>query len=61
MSSSQQVTAKIYAFPAWPKAKTQAARLARLEAEARSYPTIEYGSGWYHDQAIAEANRKGRH
>lgn len=61
MSSSQQTTAKIYAFPSWPKARTDATRLARLEAEARLHPTIEYGSGWYHDQAIAEANRKGRH
>ena len=62
MKSSEIQTAKIFAFPAPPRSNSAAARLARLEAEAHQVARVEFGSSWYHDEAIAEskAGRKGR-
>lgn len=54
MNCAEQKTAKIYTFPTRPRALSTQARLARLEAEARAYGTVDYGSSWYHDDAIAE-------
>lgn len=56
-----QQTATIYQFPV--RAAQQAAseeRLQRAEAIARSMATSPIGSGWYHDEAIVEAEREGR-
>ncbi len=57
MDCADQKTAKIYTFPIGRRLNA-AARLARLEAEARRYTTVEFGSGWYHDEAIAGKNGK---
>ncbi len=54
MDCAEQKTAKIYTFPTRPRVMTTAARLARLEAEARAYGTVDCGSSWYHDEAIAK-------
>lgn len=54
-------TATIYQFPV--RAVQQAAseqRLQRAEAVARSMVASPIGSGWYHDEAILEAEREGR-
>ena len=58
MNQQNQKTAKIYSLSAYRKGRTTAAHLSRLEAEALAYPSVEYGSGWYHDDAIA--NKRGR-
>lgn len=55
MKSAESKTAKIYSFPSRGNSK-MSARLARLEEEARQYPRTTFGSGWYHDDAILEAN-----
>jgi hypothetical protein len=47
-------TAKIYAFPT-PKRVAPAGHLP----DAASLPMIECGRGWYHQEAIDEANRLG--
>jgi hypothetical protein len=58
MSTNQEAaTAKIFQFPArgrFAKAAPIDARLAVVDA-----PSIAFGSGWYHDEAIeAERTRK---
>lgn len=60
MKSSDMRTAKIYAFPARPRANSAAGRLARLEAEAHQVARVEFGSCWYHDEAIAESKAGGK-
>lgn len=59
MDCSKQRTAKIYAFPARRKSQKGADRLSRLEQEAQAYCRVDFGSGWYHDDAIAETGFKG--
>jgi hypothetical protein len=59
MNYAEQKTAKIYTFPVQRRMNAAAMR-ARLEAEARQYPATDFGSGWYHDDAIARANKPGR-
>lgn len=49
-----QKTAKIYAFPDRSRLPASA-RLARLEIEAMRHKSTNFGDGWYHDDAIAEA------
>jgi uncharacterized protein DUF2735 len=56
----QPPSAKIYQFPRKPQA-TAAARNAWSVRDERSrpLPTVEFGSGWYHDAAIqADRPRK---
>ncbi|MCB1505265.1 MAG: DUF2735 domain-containing protein [Hyphomicrobiaceae bacterium] len=60
MNRSNVEMAKIYAFPLRPRALSSAVRLARLEAEARNHADVEFGSGWYHEEAIAEAGCTGK-
>ncbi len=55
MKAAEQKTAKIYTFPVRPKARSTADQLLRMEAEARAYGRVEFGSGWYHEEAIADA------
>jgi len=56
-TSFYRESAKIYAFPT----KAQRALGLRgdhrsaLEAAASRLPKVEYGTGWYHDAAIQEA------
>lgn len=54
MNQQTQKTAKIYSLSAYRNGRAAARRLTMMEAEARSYPRVEYGSGWYHDEAIAD-------
>lgn len=55
MDCSKQKTAKIYAFPPRRKSQKEASQLGRLEREAQAYSQVDFGSGWYHDDAIAES------
>lgn len=61
MNSAEQKMAKIYSFPATPRARSSAAQLARLEAEARLLAKTENGDCWYHDEAIAKSSTRVRH
>ena len=61
MNSEEQKMAKIYSFPSKPKARSSAAQLARLEAEARLLPKTENGGCWYHEDAIAKSSTSGRY
>lgn len=51
-------TATIYQFPIGGRAA-----LSRRPGEMRpaDYPAVDFGSGWYHDDAIAEEQRKVEH
>lgn len=59
----QRPTAKIYAFPAGGRAPPNRhrtttmpnPRLASLRAAAEPAPHIVYGSSWYHQEAVDEA------
>lgn len=57
--NSTQPTAKIYQFPVGGRA----ALSNRLEPAktAVEYARVSTGSGWYHDEAIEEANRGSEH
>lgn len=52
INHTNEKTAEIYAFPPRHQKKT-ATRIALMEAEARKYSATEFGSGWYHDEAIS--------
>jgi hypothetical protein len=56
-------TAKIYAFPSRARnngirQREQAAPLTDLVS--RRLPRVEFGSGWYHDAAIEDAQTDAR-
>ncbi len=56
-------SAKIYEFPRRPRGLADTYRRGdRLAAELSSVhaPTIEFGSGWYHQAAVEEAQRPGK-
>ncbi len=54
-TSTQGRSATIYQFPARGRF---AANVALNEfTEAERLPKVVYGSGWYHDEAIEEAQR----
>lgn len=53
------MTAKIYTFPVTPKAASKDDRLVRLEAEAHKLRMADFGTGWYHDEAIDKAKNAG--
>jgi hypothetical protein len=61
-SEPRRESAKIYAFPV--KGRLTAARRIAQEkqlAEVLSQAApAEFGSGWYHDEAIAEARRDAK-
>jgi hypothetical protein len=57
-TNAPRETATIYQFPVGGRAG-----LARRSPEAARFadlPTVSYGSGWYHDEAIREAAETGR-
>ncbi|WP_290999685.1 DUF2735 domain-containing protein [Hyphomicrobium sp.] len=62
-TQTHRPTAKIYAFPAGGRAPLKgyrtntmpSPRTASLRAAAESAPHIVYGSSWYHQEAVEEA------
>jgi len=60
MDCANKKSAKIYTFPDRFGTARSAARLAKLEAEALACPMTEFGSSWYHDEAIAQSRAKTR-
>lgn len=60
MTTSRPETAIIYQFPARPN-RTAGSRLSDersvLEQQEQRLPTVEFGSGWYHEAAIRDAQR----
>jgi hypothetical protein len=61
-SHSQPPSAKIYQFPRKTQASAAAAGRngwSARDERLRALPTVEFGSGWYHDAAIqADRPRK---
>lgn len=60
-SDQDRATATIYQFPVGGRAA-----LARRPGEIKAadftnYPAVDFGSGWYHDDAIEEDKRKVEH
>jgi hypothetical protein len=60
-ANSRAPSAKIYQFPR--KTATNAGESSRtrpaVDHRMRTVPTVEFGSGWYHEAAVqAEATRK---
>lgn len=56
MKTAEEKTAKIYTFPIRPQRRSPGHRIAQLEREAQAYGKVEFGAGWYHGEAIAEAS-----
>lgn len=62
-TQTHRPTAKIYAFPAGGRAPPKgyrattmpSPRTASLRAAAEPAPHIVYGSSWYHQEAVEEA------
>lgn len=51
-------TAQIYQFPAINRLKTDGESTGKNTAAVRQLPiaqTVEFGSGWYHQQAIEDS------
>ena len=60
-SDRQRLSATIHPFPIGGRAALNR-RLGEIEPDAfHSYPAVEFGGGWYHDEAIAEDERKREH
>ena len=59
MAQNTSQTAKIYQFPTRPTSRTvRAVRGAGVgERAALPYAPVEFGSGWYHEAAILEAEK----
>jgi Protein of unknown function (DUF2735) len=60
-ANSRPPSAKIYQFPGKASVHAAAAREDRSarDLRLRTIPSVEFGSGWYHDAAIqAEKARK---
>jgi Protein of unknown function (DUF2735) len=60
-SDQNRTTATIYQFPVGGRAA-----LVRRPGEVKptdlsDYPAVDFGSGWYHDDAIEEDKRKVEH
>jgi hypothetical protein len=61
LSDQNRPTATIYQFPVGGRAS-----VARRHAEIKpmdfnDYPAVDFGSGWYHDDAIEADKRKVEH
>ncbi|MFC7051092.1 DUF2735 domain-containing protein [Hansschlegelia quercus] len=59
-----QRTAKIYQFPVRGRTNSGNARSdVRVQANrtVADAPVIVYGGGWYHDAAIEDSRRPGKH
>ncbi|GLK69853.1 DUF2735 domain-containing protein [Hansschlegelia plantiphila] len=59
-----QRSATIYQFPTSVRANSNAGRRensAVVNLRAPNAPRIVYGSGWYHDEAIQDSQRPGKH
>jgi hypothetical protein len=59
-SDQQQPTATIYQFPVGGRAALSRHPGELKPADFSNYPAVDFGSGWYHDDAIAE-ERKVEH
>lgn len=61
-AKSQRESAKIYQFPAGGRAGLEAERAAWREAMDPSQPRakVVFGSGWYHEEAVREAEPAGQ-
>jgi hypothetical protein len=58
-STQQQPSATIHQFPVGGRAAL-ARRPGAIEAvdfRAANYPAVDFGAGWYHDDAIEEARK----
>ncbi|MGE0766230.1 MAG: DUF2735 domain-containing protein [Hyphomicrobiaceae bacterium] len=60
MNCADQKTAKIYTFPVRARATSAVTALERLEMEARQPLSAASGSGWYHEEAIAQVVKQTR-
>lgn len=58
MKNRTTQTAKIYDFPLQPRMRSKVSPIARLEADARGFACVDFGSGWYHDDAISKNKPK---
>lgn len=57
-NSLPQTTARIYQFPTRRSGEVpHAARGSGADRAAPAYPAVEFGSGWYHQAAIAESEK----
>lgn len=60
-SGQNQSTATIYQFPVGGRACLTARPGEIQPTDFRDYPAVDFGSGWYHDEAIKEDKRKVEH
>ena len=60
-SGQQQPTATIYQFPVGGRAALERRPGEIKPVDFSAYPAVDFGSGWYHDDAIAEDERKVEH
>ena len=60
-SDQNRTTATVYQFPVGGRSglKTRPGEISSVDF--RDYPAVDFGSGWYHDDAIAEDKRKVEH
>jgi hypothetical protein len=56
-TSTSGGSAQIYQFPPRGRFALNAGDDSRISLEAQALPKVVYGSGWYHDAAIQEAER----
>lgn len=60
-SGQNEPTATIYQFPAGGRSGLDARPGEIKPSDFNDYPAVDFGSGWYHDDAIAEDKRKVEH
>lgn len=60
-SDQNRTTATIYQFPTGGRAALARRSGEFKSADLSSYPAVDFGSGWYHDDAIEEDKRKVEH
>jgi hypothetical protein len=60
-SGPPQPTATIYQFPVGGRAALERRPGEIKPIDFSAYPAVDFGSGWYHDDAIAEDKRKVEH
>lgn len=58
-----QPTATIYQFPIGGRAALalRPGEIKPVDFRQQDYPAVDFGAGWYHDDAIEEAKRKIEH